>query len=508
MKDFIPYKCRCEALGDNKRRGGLYKRLNVRDNKLPEFTVPSSWKGKSVYIHGETFNMMPTTLFVNKKCGGFVNGNRDNVFRVTKIIKRNDTNSIAGDFSYLKNVYLTVRPSNFVTEANLDQNGLLSLKYKRGNSLGGLVAELYDTNLQLQGKYNVKGNSVKLPVNEDTLKILLVTKNECLVYNVRENNAENNAIRDYKISENDGKYVSYKLVGKSNGLVEVINNSQTENLSVFNIKYRVVNQSGIVSEGIIEKPDVKPVTSKVMKFAIDVPDVSFFEYFLEIELIRDGKTVATDSLKIPVLQSEPETYYSSEMSPITVTETDDKLTVSGTAGEDFKYVFNKKIGEFEKIERDCEDFIKQACERQQEPAGFSIIESNANYIAFISSKPDYQQFIVVYGDGEIGISIIGSGEYSIAMNGSIKNALFFGKYDIDGMYKQNDFNGKIKDLRWAVIHRKDQGIMIKCISETDASFEGGKFTVSCEGQTAFVLRPIRLSEGDVVREGRTLPGIG
>lgn len=243
---------------------------------------------------------------------------------------------------------------------------------------------------------------------------------------------------------------SFRLVDGKRGLVEVINRLDFTDLEGFALKYRITTENGIESEGDTVIPSCGPHRSTVIKLSYELPDISVYEYFLEIELCAKssapwagkGSTLCSVQMQLPVTETECEKTLEPSMPEIDVEETPSSYVITGGPGADFTYVFDKMRGMPVSLVYDGTEFIASApCfgiwraptdndrnirrdwqfwnyhRATQKCYSFRILRKTGSAVVFIGSysvggpsmKPavSFSVFFAVYGNGEIGVSVTG-----------------------------------------------------------------------------------------------------
>ena len=471
----IPYKCRCEALGENKRRGGRYKSINKN-----AFTIPDDWNGFSIYL-----------------------AEGDSVRDVTAELKFGEINKIESDYD---NLFLTARPEKHIKGVNITYNyGVYEVTpaFENGRP-AKILAEIYDENLQQIESIDVSNEDVfKLNGTKGENRIIISADGECIGFRVTpeegiiEKNGEDFVVHDcFKQIE---RPFECGIVSSASGLVKISKTADYDNNADYRIDWALETQTALFSRGTIENFDLPEI---VKKLDINLPEISPFEYYIYFDIYKNGTKIDESALKMNVLRTEPEHYFTSEMPAVNVSENDENIIISGTSGEDFKFVLNKITGGFDEILRDGR-IVAENCMFSQTANSVTVLDVNAKYVSLLESFGDFTAFIIIYGDGEIGIATIGDCDFKIAK--PFTKILTFA--EISGGRKQiseipGDFTADNSEFLVA-----DNDLIIKTPDGLDFEICENSIIIKTIGSASFVLRPIYRDEEDIVREARTLPAI-
>lgn len=484
----IPYKCRCEALGENKRRGGLYKSLKT-DSEL-KFTINKSWKNGHVFI-------------CNLSQSAMLNGNAlspADETDITALLNFSGVNTISAN-----NAFIVKRPEKFVKDAEAyfeNDKIIVSMKAGANGFPPVFYAELYDENLALVNKIKAEDSIVSFNASETNKEytILLSSDDECLKLKLPDNKKDSfNKSKLTNLIKGSNNGFEIKPVGKNPKLFEIINNSESipEKLS-----FEILNQSDITYNGEIKLPEIKPGAKTVIKLDFDFPSLSFFEYFIKIN-IND----TTKLFKLPNTQSEPENYYSEEMSDIEIKETDEAFVFSGCDGNDFEAIISKTTGRIISLARDGKTLIKDdvGAENTEE---IYMIEKTPKYATLMARFATHSVFYAIYGDGEIGLSVMGNKAVEIPLAKGPERIYYFGKTDEIGIYDEKLSETDIDEMRFCAIYGESlSGVLIKAMPTLNASINESKIILSGGEMYSATIRLINMDEEDIVREARTLPAI-
>ncbi|MBP5311608.1 MAG: DUF4981 domain-containing protein, partial [Clostridia bacterium] len=244
--------------------------------------------------------------------------------------------------------------------------------------------------------------------------------------------------------------VQVKLIDGRLGLCELINRNDFTDLAGYVLKYRITTVNGLEEEGAIDLPHCEPHGSAVVKLKYSLPDISVFEYFLEIDICDPGSkewaesgfTLCSVQFPLDVKLTECEKYPDSQMPRISFSETGSSYVIKGTGGSDFTYVFDKAKGMPVSLASDGTEYLAAPAtfgiwraptdndrnirntwqfwnynRAVRKCYSFDVIKVNPSSVIFLGSyslsgpsmKPAvrFSVFFAVYGDGEIGVSVTG-----------------------------------------------------------------------------------------------------
>ncbi|MBO5417670.1 MAG: hypothetical protein J6A50_03575 [Clostridia bacterium] len=561
---FIPYKCRCEAIGGNRRRGERYKCLNgkwsVKEGSSGEFErefdLPVVWKGLLVYLreeNGGEYSVCINGQSINLK------GEVD----VTENLKpgKNTISVLLGEDidcpeTVLKRFCLTARPAKHVEKIDIhcDLAGdLWSINVIAG--LGGrlelgnmpkLTAELYDEDLELVTsaesvfeksdgvcKAGVRLNTEAKNEPDSEYTLLLLCAGEVLRQKISINKEAENGCSFEEPPHEDvftedaesickitGVPLKITLIEGKNGVLGVKNTSGNVIPAGTEVPYKIYNQRGVYREGAFFLPEILPDGIKAVNLGYKVPEISPFEYFLNV-----GEGVYLTQYKLPVTQTVPERSYSDDMPEIEIINKDGMLTVKG---ENFLHEFDLEKGSFSNISidgvsvvKDCNGFgadVNMCCR---------VLASEKKYVVISGTGEKDGRILsamwIIYGNGEISVSL-GS------MEGDVKAGLtllpeeefsevcYFGdnylRKGVAGIFKK-ELTGldktSMEDVRWLLVNDKQgRGLLIKSTENFSVpDIASGKISLSGgQGAFSFAVRPLFTEDEDVVREARTLPCVG
>lgn len=242
--------------------------------------------------------------------------------------------------------------------------------------------------------------------------------------------------------------VKAELIAGLTGVLKLTNLYDFTDLSELRLHYRITTQRGTFRDGDTKIPPCRPHESVMIDLGYTVPEVSPLEFFLELSFTlgktaayaEAGHSVAEIQLKLPVRAATGERILSADMPSMRVTETEQKKLI--LAGEDFRYVFDLRHGQFCKIEKDGTDLlasmpgfsiwraptdndmhVKNAQRAWNYDKSFEknyrtrIVESTPHYTVIsaeygigamaLRMPVRYSALWIVYGDGEISCSVSG-----------------------------------------------------------------------------------------------------
>ncbi|MCX6235053.1 MAG: DUF4981 domain-containing protein [Bacteroidetes bacterium] len=145
------------------------------------------------------------------------------------------------------------------------------------------------------------------------------------------------------------QYVGFTNIDLMNGKIKVTNKYDFINLDTFNINWQLAKDGEIIGQGIIERPDVAPHTSKL--FTIPLPPIQSVigeEYFINFSVtarddkpfIPKGFEVASEQIRMPYY-SDFNKYTVPESLTLQLEEKGDNPTIRGNQ---FRIIFDRKTG--------------------------------------------------------------------------------------------------------------------------------------------------------------------
>ncbi len=461
----IPYKCRCEAIGENRRLGERYKCLNGLWRKDGEFIfsrsfdLPACFKGLLVFFNCGMEKRPDFRLWLN---GAEVEITGES-FEITEYVRWGE-NDIAVELlsghesafqSFLLNMFLTARPlkhiNNFSVEGSLSED---FFELDVFVSLGGrmtlgvspeISAELYDADYELvtassvgKGSYGscakVTLRLEKQTVNEAAEKgyftLLLLCSGEVLRKNL---------------------CVDFSCEG------EILLFDETHD----NIKRALENY---------QKEEAKRALA-----AEPVPTVC-------------------------------ERAFSGDMPDITVSLKNDTENVIAVKGENFLYEFDLNKGAFESLLTDGIKMPLLSFDKE-----FRLMGAEKKYAVLSASHKSedtgYSAMVFVFGNGEISCSVSCFGNAQANCNAPcsafIKAQEAFGGFCFAG--------DTLKNARWALFYdNHGRGFLLKGIEDFNLSFvkDRDATIMPTDGSVfSFAARPVFIADEDIAREAKTLPAV-
>ncbi len=577
---YIPYKCRCEAIGGNKRRGERYKSLNgawnlkmtERSGKTPLyvyercFDLPQAWKGLRIYVAAVPV-CLPYCIYINDKLCASNNGSSFGEFEVTEFMKSGE-NKVTAVFdseaeSILPLLTLVARPARHIRSFGIsatccsDNSAFINVNAEIdcGSICKGsakLTAELYDDELELVSSDETE---VQCENSEQTAVVTVKTENAvifsadnpyvytllllfggetlrqtvkldcsqscgCIFEEPKHEEPPFIEMPDKVSVEKAHDTLQISLIEPKGGVIAVKNISDEAVPENTELNYFLYNQRGLYGKGSVMLPLCQPNSERVIKLGYSLPEISPFEYFLEIESCCCRKL----QFKLPVTQTVCERSYSDEMPEIYVTETTDGML--DIKGENFFYSFDLQNGSFTKLTMDGVNM--PLCGASEYTCPSRLVSKTEKY-AVISGAFDCGNGVcsvmwMIFGNGEISYSVSGIDDVccglNILSNDAFSSLCCFSSDSAEnsyaGLYKLpvDDVN-KINEARWALLCDEDgRGMLLKGIERFSVEKTGARLyrcTASAGGEKSdffvfsLTVRPVFVDDEDIVREARTLP---
>lgn len=244
--------------------------------------------------------------------------------------------------------------------------------------------------------------------------------------------------------------VKAELIAGLTGVLKLTNLYDFTDLSELKLHYRITTQRGTYRSGDAVIPPCKPHAEVMVDLGYTVPEISPLEFFLELSFTlgktstyaEAGHSVAEIQLKLPVKLAAGERVLSADMPSMEIEETEQKKLIF--KGEDFRYVFDLRHGQFTKIEKDGIDMLASMPEFSiwRAPTDNDMHVKNAqrfwnydksfekNYrTRIVESTPKYTVLSAEYGIGAMAMRmpvrysalwiVYGNGEISCSVSGEI-----------------------------------------------------------------------------------------
>ena len=332
------------------------------------------------------------------------------------------------------------------------------------------------------------------------------------------------------------------------------------NLEDFTILYTLKTPSQVFAQGSL---DIKCAPHEKTYASIDFtfPEFSFEEFFIEFtcKLKKDtlwanaGYAVNSCQIKLPVLQTIPETETTTSMPPISINFSEEnEKGIMTVEGEDFIYKFDTEQAAFtsllyngiEMLEKSPVFSVCDLCSDDitKQKLGFCrVLSKGSKYITLLASYSietsskvlaNFSVLWAIYGSGEIGIGV------TAEVNSDIAKISRFG-FELKMPDENNllSYYGAVSgkksihhgcsteevvpfNAQWAVLHDEEgRGIMIKGMPEVKINIMQKALQIDYKPTPnsanisdnqffySFTIKPIFTECTDLLRESRTLPGI-
>lgn len=341
------------------------------------------------------------------------------------------------------------------------------------------------------------------------------------------------------------------------------NHTDFTNLAEFDIAYIIKTPSQVFAQGILNI-NCAPHETVCESIDFTFPEFSFEEFFIEFKykLKKDtvwahaGFPTGFDQIKLPVLQTIPETETTTSMPPMSVhfSEPNEKgiMTVEG---EDFTYCFDMAKGTFTSIVFNAVEMLKNAPqfsidkESVQQVHFCRVLSKGSKYVTILASycittpkaatSVNFSVLWAIYGSGEIGVGVtvevptetptLSRFGFDVMMPADKNFIRYYGygpfssyynmkKHCAKGIYKNNvaERSSNHFGVQWAIVHDfQGRGIMFKGMPEFQLGLLDDTLKIDYK-QTdiedkqflySFTFKPIFTGSTDILRESRTLPGI-
>ena len=562
---YIPYSCRCEAIGGGRDKGLLYRGLDgawdtvIIDNSMAskrDFKIPESWAGyrlylvideispkTTVYINGALacFSFDENREYLESEITAHINfdiGNEIVIISEEMITEKMCRASIvARKFVHIRDYKCLINESDVSVNVSMSRN--IPAK---------VLAEIYDEVLELiatcESEINGEGIlscNVSMPVR----LILLVCGSEVIpipmAMHVRADLPVGETADEYETGS--AREFDITAVDIDSGIFDISALGDCNNASV---QYKIFAENGTLHDG--ELPlnfEVKSICRVMIDY--NIPSLSFYEYFIDFKV--NGEFIG--QFKLPVKQTACERILSSDMPGfLSIDIADGKVVARGV---NFENIFNTEKGKIERISKEGCDIVKECglpifcgirathqrstvVSRDNHHVGISSVYSAKNNEVEISISA----LTILYSNGEIGVSVSGFiiGECNVEENNltvtyqlpdtltlskvygakAVNNTQRFGVYDCTS-YSGQSFD----DCRWAYYYgTRVPGLFVKGMPALDLRFSGSTLsrnispgiTVSISPDennmlaTTFVLKAVFCENEDIIREARIIPFVG
>ncbi|MBE7065496.1 MAG: hypothetical protein E7384_06785 [Ruminococcaceae bacterium] len=562
---YIPYSCRCEAIGGGCDKGLLYRGLDgawekiIKENSCAvrrKFKLAQNMKGLRLYLVID--NISPkTTVYINGSLVSFcfdgdidyieteitahVNFEIDNEIVIISEEINPDELPIMCKASIIARKFVHIRDYS----CQINDNSVNLDIYMSRRIPAKVMAEVYDEELNLVAtcEKEIAGEGkIKCDVPTKVRLILLVCGEEVIPIatdlHVRPDLPIGENISDYDTGS--AREFTIDAVDIEQGIFDVMTLSECKNAT---LSYDIFAENGSLQNG--ESP-LSFASGNVCRVMINhnAPSLSFYEYFIDFKV--NGEFIG--QFKLPVRQTACERTLSADMPAFF------KCDVSnGTvcvSGVNFENVFNLEKGCFEKITKeDCdvlygdsvitfggvpaEHIRSMVMSRDLHHIGVSSLYSLKNDAGEVSLSV----LSILYSDGEISISVSGITEdatifegnpimFSLPVSDTLLQTKVYGEASVSGVsragvYDSASYSGEeFKKNRWVYSYgERVPGLFIKGMPKIDVMMSGATKTKNIspgitllispdENQmiaTSFVIKAVFYENEDIIREARIIP---
>lgn len=341
------------------------------------------------------------------------------------------------------------------------------------------------------------------------------------------------------------------------------NNTDFTNLEEFDIAYIIKTPSQVFAQGVLNI-NCAPHETVCESIDFTFPEFSFEEFFIEFKykLKKDtvwahaGFPTGFDQIKLPVLQTIPETETTSSMPPMSIYFSEpNERGIMTVEGEDFTYCFDMTKGTFTSIIFNAVEMLKVAPqfsidkESVQQAHFCRVLSKGSKYVTVLASysintpkaeaSVNFSVLWAIYGSGEIGVGVTievstetpalsrfgfdimmpadknfiryyGFGPFSSYYN--LKNHCKKGIYQANVVGRTSNHFG----VQWAIVHDfQGRGMMFKGMPEFQLGIQDETIKIDYKKTDiedkqflySFTFKPLFTDCTDILRESRTLPGI-
>lgn len=341
------------------------------------------------------------------------------------------------------------------------------------------------------------------------------------------------------------------------------NHTDFTNLEEFDIAYIIKTPSQVFAQGVLNI-NCAPHETVCESIDFTFPEFSFEEFFIEFKykLKKDtvwahaGFPAGFDQIKLPVLQTIPETETTTSMPPMSIyfSEPNEKgiMTVEG---EDFTYCFDMTNGTFTSIIFNAIELLKAAPqfsidkESVQQAHFCRVLSKGSKYVTILASysintpkaeaSVNFSVLWAIYGSGEIGVGVTAEIPTEITalsrfgldiMMPADKNFIryygygpFSSYYNLKNHCTKNIYKSNVAErtsnhfgVQWAIVHDfQGRGLMFKGMPEFQLGIQDDMIKIDYKKTDiedkqflySFTFKPLFTDCTDILRESRTLPGI-
>lgn len=560
---YIPYNCRCEAIGGGRDKGLLYRGLDgawdvsEKENAFAYkrmFKLPQNWKGYRLYLIIDDISPK-TTVYINGALACFYCDNDGRKYiesEVTAhinfdldneivIISEEIENNILCRASIIARKFVHIRDFKCdVTSQSVSLDVYMSKEIP-----AKVLAEVYDNDLNLiascESEIIGKGN-LKCEVDDEVRLVLLVCGDEVIPVPMDSHKRPDLPIGE-EISDYDtGSCREFEItaVDLEKGIFDI---SAIGDCKSAVLQYKIFAENGTLSVGELPLNFEVGNISRAM-INCDVPSLSFYEYFIDFSVNNEF----IGQFKLPVKQTACERILSTDMPVFTFSDIrNEKVFVSGV---NFEHVFDTEKGVIEKISKEGCDVLKgvSAVSFAGIPTEHvrSIVMSRDTHHIGISSiysakraTGDFSVSVltILYSDGEISVSVSGiaanTADFDVApvvitypLADSLLKSKVYGEADPGnvmraGVYDSYSYSGEcFNNCRWTYSYgERVPGLLVKGMPFIDVLLNGTVCTRNISPgisllfkpdkngmiASSFILKPVFCENEDIIREARTIP---
>ncbi|MBQ8164626.1 MAG: hypothetical protein IJZ94_02245 [Clostridia bacterium] len=522
---YIPYNCRCEAIGGGRDKGLLYRGLDgaweISDKENASayrrnFKISPGWKGYRLYLVVEEISPK-TTVYINGALACFYFGSNDDgekreyieseITAHANFDLENEIVIISEEIesgkrcraSIIARKFVHIRDYDFeINDSSVNINIYMSKKIS-----ASVLAEVYDDDLNLITSVSreIRGEgNLAAEISSEVRLVLLVCGEEVIPIPT-----ESHMRPDLPVGEEiSTNYAVQKSDFEINALdldkgifdITVLGDDEIPDKTV--LEYNIFSENGTIYSGESELCFAEDTGSLCrINIEYDVPSLSFYEYFIDFKI--DGEFIK--QFKFTVKQTACERMLSSDMPSFeSLNIGNGKIVASGV---NFEHVFDTEKGCLEKISKEVCDVLYGECLLSFEGIYAdhmrSTVVSRDNHHVCISSvysiKSRYGEFSVsiltiIFSDGEISVSVSGFAENLIGsecdslvltypVSDNLLKSKVYGEIECNsyikaGVYDCNSYSGEaFKACRWIYSYGdRVPGLLVKGMPQLDAKMSG------------------------------------